>query len=189
MKLLVIDNYDSFTWNLVHSLKKISGMPVDVFRNDEVALGEIKKYDKIVLSPGPGIPAEAGILPEIIKRYAPEKSMLGVCLGHQAIGEAFGGKLLNMEKVIHGMATPIQLTGKKSRLFMGLPERFDAGRYHSWILEKNALPVCFEITSMDDEGRIMSIKHKQFDVEGIQFHPESVLTPLGDKIMENWLRS
>src|SRR6056297_4335994 len=135
MKLLVIDNYDSFTWNLVHSLKKISGMPVDVFRNDEVALGEIKKYDKIVLSPGPGIPAEAGILPEIIKRYAPEKSMLGVCLGHQAIGEAFGGKLRNMNRVLHGIATPVKRTARRSVLFNGLPKSFDVGRYHSWIVE------------------------------------------------------
>jgi anthranilate synthase component II len=189
MQILVIDNYDSFTYNLVHALKKISGCPVNVFRNDEIGLGEIERYDKIVLSPGPGIPEEAGLLPEIIKSYAPTKSMLGVCLGHQAIGESFGGKLLNMKKVIHGIATPIQLTGKESILFKGLPGRFNAGRYHSWILNKEFLPECFEITSVDEEGMIMSIKHKKFDVEGVQFHPESVLTPLGEKIIENWLKS
>ncbi len=187
MKILVIDNYDSFTYNLVHAIKKISGLPVDVFRNDEIGLGEIDKYDKIVLSPGPGIPEEAGLLLDIIKSYAPRKSMLGVCLGHQAIGEAFGGRLLNMNKVLHGMGTPIKLTSHPSVLFKGLPTQFDVGRYHSWILEKEFLPGCFEITSIDEEGMIMSIRHKTMDVEGVQFHPESVLTPLGERMIENWL--
>lgn len=188
MKILVIDNYDSFTYNLVHAIKKISGLPVDVFRNDEIGLDEIEKYDKIVLSPGPGLPEESGLLLEIIKTYAPKKSMLGVCLGHQAIGEAFGGKLLNMYRVIHGMATPVKLTGNRSVLFSGLPDSFDVGRYHSWIVEKENLPECFEVTSFDNEGMIMSMKHKTFDVEGVQFHPESVLTPLGEKMIENWLK-
>jgi len=188
MKILVIDNYDSFTYNLVHAIKKISGLPVDVYRNDEISLDEIEKYDKIVLSPGPGIPEEAGLLLDIIKTFAPKKSILGVCLGHQAIGEAFGGKLHNMNRVIHGMATSIKLTENKSVLFTGLPEIFDAGRYHSWIVKKEDLPDCFEITSFDDEGRIMSMKHKEYDVEGVQFHPESVLTPEGEKIIENWLK-
>ena len=187
MKILVIDNYDSFTYNLVHAIKKISGLPVDVFRNNEVRLEDIEKYDKIVLSPGPGLPEESGLLLEIIKMYAPKKSILGVCLGHQAIGEAFGGELFNMNRVFHGVATPVKLTGNPSVLFAGLPGSFDVGRYHSWIVKKENLPACFEITSLDEEGEIMSMKHKELDVEGVQFHPESVLTPLGEKILGNWL--
>lgn len=187
--ILVIDNYDSFTYNLVHAIKKISGLPVDVFRNDEISLEEIEKYDKIVLSPGPGIPVEAGLLLDIIKKFAPKKSILGVCLGHQAIGEAFGGKLHNMNKVLHGIATPVELTETKTVLFKGLPKTFEVGRYHSWIVEKENLPDCFDVTSYDKEGMIMSIKHKKFDVEGVQFHPESVLTPLGETIIKNWLNS
>lgn len=185
--ILVIDNYDSFTYNLVHAIKKISGLPVDVSRNDQITLEEIKKYDKIVLSPGPGIPEEAGLLLDIIKEFAPTKSILGVCLGHQAIGEAFGGKLHNMNRVLHGIATPVELTQNRSVLFEGLPETFEVGRYHSWIVEKENLPDCFEVTSFDNKGLIMSMKHKEFDVEGVQFHPESVLTPLGEKIIANWL--
>ena len=187
MKILVIDNYDSFTYNLVHAIKKITGLPVDVYRNDKISLEEIEKYDKIVLSPGPGLPAEAGLLLDIIKKYAPYKSILGVCLGHQAIGEVFGGKLHNMNRVIHGMATSVKLTGNRSVLFNGLPDSFDVGRYHSWIVEKENLPGCFEVTSFDENGLIMSMKHKEYDVEGVQFHPESVLTPLGEKIIANWL--
>lgn len=189
MKILVIDNYDSFTYNLVHAIKKISGQPVDVFRNDQIALEEIDKYDKIVLSPGPGIPEEAGLLLDIIKAYAPKKSMLGVCLGHQAIGEAFGGKLHNMNRVLHGIATPVKQTGIKSPLFEGLPESFDVGRYHSWIVQDEQLPECFEVTSYDEDGLVMSMQHKEYDVQSVQFHPESVLTPLGEKMIENWLNS
>jgi anthranilate synthase component 2 len=185
--ILVIDNYDSFTYNLVHAIKKISGLPVNVFRNDEISLEEIEKYDKIVLSPGPGIPEEAGLLLEIIKEFAPKKSILGVCLGHQAIGEAFGGKLHNMNQVLHGIATPVKLTQYKSILFDKLPESFEVGRYHSWIVKSEDLPNCFEVTSYDKDGMIMSMKHKEFDVESVQFHPESVLTPLGEKMIENWL--
>ena len=185
--ILVIDNYDSFTYNLVHAIKKISGLQVDVFRNDEISLEEIEKYDKIVLSPGPGIPEEAGLLLDIIREYGPKKSMLGVCLGHQAIGEAFGGELHNMNRVLHGVATPVNLTANKSQLFNGLPDTFDVGRYHSWIVKKENLPECFEVTSYDSNGLIMSMKHKEYDVQGVQFHPESVLTPLGEKILENWL--
>lgn len=187
--IVVIDNYDSFTYNLVHAIKKISGLPVDVFRNDEIKLEDLEKYDKIVLSPGPGLPEESGLLLDIIKEFAPRKSLLGVCLGHQAIGEAFGGKLLNMNKVLHGIATPVELTKTKSVLFNGLPETFEVGRYHSWIVQQEGLPECFEITSFDNNGFIMSMKHKEYDVEGVQFHPESVLTPLGEKIIENWLNS
>lgn len=189
MKILVIDNYDSFTYNLVHAIKKISGLPVDVFRNDEISLKEIKKYDKIVLSPGPGIPEEAGLLLDIIKAFAPTKSILGVCLGHQAIGEAFGGKLHNMNRVLHGVATTVELRSNKSMLFAGLPNTFEVGRYHSWIVEKEDLPECFAVTSYDKDGLIMSMKHKEYDVESVQFHPESVLTPLGEKMIENWLNS
>ena len=187
--ILVIDNYDSFTYNLVHAIKKISGLHVDVFRNDEISLNEIEKYDKIVLSPGPGIPEEAGLLLDIIKKFAPKKSILGVCLGHQAIGEAFGGKLHNMNRVLHGIATPVKLTQNKSVLFDELPESFEVGRYHSWIVRNEDLPDCFEVTSYDKDGMIMSMKHKEFAVESVQFHPESVLTPLGEKMIENWLGS
>lgn len=185
--ILVIDNYDSFTYNLVHAIKKITGLKVDVFRNDEIALQDIEKYRKIVLSPGPGIPEEAGLLLDIIKAYAPTKSILGVCLGHQAMAVAFGGKLLNMNRVIHGVATPVELTENTSVLFRGLPKRFDVGRYHSWIVDECGLPQCFLVTAYDDEGRIMSMKHKDLDVEGVQFHPESILTPLGEKMLGNWL--
>jgi len=189
MKILVIDNYDSFTYNLVHAIKKISGLPVDVFRNDEIPLDEIEKYDKIVLSPGPGIPEEAGLLLDIIKRFAPSKSILGVCLGHQAIGEAFGGKLHNMNRVLHGIATPVNLTENKSRVFNGLPKTFEVGRYHSWIVKQEGLPDCLEVTSYDNDGLIMSMQHKTYDVQAVQFHPESVLTPLGEKMIANWLKS
>jgi len=185
--IVVIDNYDSFTYNLVHAIKKISGLPVDVFRNDEIALEDLEQYDKIVLSPGPGIPEEAGLLLDIIRRFGPTKSMLGVCLGHQAIGEAFGGSLTNMNRVLHGIATPVTTTKVTTRLFEGLPETFAVGRYHSWIVNENDLPECLQITSYDDKGLIMSMKHTEYDVEGVQFHPESVLTPLGEKMIENWL--
>lgn len=189
MKIVVIDNYDSFTYNLVHAIKKISGLAVDVFRNDEIMLEDLEKYDKIVLSPGPGLPEESGLLLEIIKEFAPRKSMLGVCLGHQAIGEAFGGKLLNMKKVLHGIATPVELTETKSVLFEGLPKTLEVGRYHSWIVQQEGLPDCLEVTSYDNDGFIMSMKHKEYDVEGVQFHPESVLTPLGEEILKNWLKT
>ncbi|HEY5591237.1 MAG TPA: aminodeoxychorismate/anthranilate synthase component II [Paludibacter sp.] len=187
MKILVIDNYDSFTYNLVHALKKFEGVVVDVKRNDEVTDGEPDKYDKIVYSPGPGLPEEAGSMLSIIKKYAGKKPMLGVCLGHQAIGESFGGTLQNMNNVLHGIATPITVVAK-SYLFNDLPETFDAGRYHSWIVEKESLPSVLEITSIDKEGRIMSFQHRKFDIQGVQFHPESILTPIGEKILENWVR-
>jgi anthranilate synthase component 2 len=189
MKLLVIDNYDSFTYNLVYAVKKITGLPVDVVRNDKVNINEISGYDKIILSPGPGLPSEAGLLTEIIRVFAPSKSILGVCLGHQAIGEVFGGRLVNLTRVFHGVATPVKTTGNLSVLFKGIPESFNAGRYHSWIVDKENLPDCLEITSVDNEGMIMSLKHKELNVEGVQFHPESVLTPLGEKMIENWINS
>lgn len=187
MKILVIDNYDSFTYNLVHILKKFEGVTVDVKRNDEVSEEEPGLYDKIVFSPGPGLPEEAGTMLSVIRNYAGLKPMLGVCLGHQAIGESFGGTLQNMDVVLHGIATPITVVSK-SYLFDQLPETFDAGRYHSWIVEKETLPSVLEITSIDQQGRIMSFQHKEFDIQGVQFHPESVLTPRGEKILENWVR-
>ena len=185
--ILIIDNYDSFTYNLIHVIRKISNCKVDVYRNDQIELDEIEKYDRIVLSPGPGLPEEAGNLLEIIKSYAGRIPIFGVCLGHQAIGVVFGGKLQNMNRVIHGMATTINVTDTESSLFEELPKKFEAGRYHSWLVQKEDLPSCFKITSLDDEGNIMSMKHKDYDLEGVQFHPESVLTPLGEKIVENWI--
>lgn len=188
MKIVVIDNYDSFTYNLVHAIKKISGLPVDVFRNDEIALEELDQYDKIVLSPGPGLPVEAGLLLDIIRRYAPTKSVLGVCLGHQAIGDAFGGSLTNMNRVLHGIATPVTITENITDLYSGLPDTFQAGRYHSWIVNESDLPECLKVTAYDGKGMIMSMKHTRYDVEGVQFHPESVLTPMGEMMIANWLK-
>lgn len=192
MKILVFDNYDSFTYNLVHLVEKIIHEKVDVFRNDQIALEDIKKYDKIILSPGPGLPVEAGLLLPLIKEYAATKSILGVCLGHQAIGEAFGGKLENLSTVYHGVATEMktvngeQLT-VKSKLFNDLKIPFLAGRYHSWIVSKENFPEELEITAEDENGFIMALQHKKFDIQGVQFHPESVLTPDGEIIMRNWL--
>lgn len=189
MKILVFDNYDSFTYNLVHLVEKIIDDKVDVYRNDEIALEEVKEYDKIILSPGPGIPEEAGLLLPLIKEYAASKSMLGVCLGHQAIGEAFGGKLINLDKVYHGVATPIKILNPTSGILNGLGNTVEVGRYHSWIVSKEDFPSGeLEITAEDENGYIMAMQHKKYDVQGVQFHPESVLTPAGEKIMRNWLR-
>jgi anthranilate synthase component 2 len=188
MKILVIDNYDSFTYNLVHYIENIIDNDViSVFRNDKINLDDVEGYDKILLSPGPGIPDEAGICLELIKRYAPTKSIFGVCLGHQAIGEAFGGKLVNLETVYHGVSTPIHIVTPDDYLYSGLPGTFEVGRYHSWIVDRNGLPDCFKINSLDDQGFIMGISHNEFDVKGVQYHPESVLTEHGMKIVENWL--
>ncbi len=189
MKILVFDNYDSFTYNLVHLVEKITGEQVDVCRNDQISLGEVDKYDRIILSPGPGIPEEAGLLLPLIKQYAPTKSILGVCLGHQAIGEAFGGKLLNLETVYHGVATKIQIQSSKTRIFSGLAGEIEVGRYHSWIVRDEGLPAELEVTARDGSGYIMAMKHTKYDVEGVQFHPESVLTPAGEQIVRNWLVS
>ncbi|MEY3539249.1 MAG: hypothetical protein RL188_666 [Bacteroidota bacterium] len=188
MKILVFDNYDSFTYNLVQMIKEQSNATVDVFRNDEIPLEAVKGYDKILLSPGPGIPAESGLLLPLIKEYAATKSIFGVCLGQQAIAEAFGGSLTNLTKVYHGIATPVTLTGS-STLFEGLPSSFQVGRYHSWVVNESDLPTDLRITSKDAEGYIMSLEHSQFDVKGVQYHPESVLTPEGAKIIGNWLKN
>ena len=187
-KIVVIDNYDSFTYNLVHYLEDLN-CQVTVFRNDEFDIDEIKNFDKILLSPGPGIPDEAGLLKEVIKTYASSKSILGVCLGQQAIGEVFGGSLTNLEKVYHGVATNIKITNPDDTLFKDLPSEFEVGRYHSWVVSNENFPNDLIITSKDENGQIMSLKHNKFDVRGVQFHPESVLTPNGKKILENWVNS
>lgn len=187
-RILVIDNYDSFTYNLVHYIHNLTDNQVDIYRNDEITLEDAGKYDKILLSPGPGIPSEAGICLNLIERYAPSKSIMGVCLGHQAIGEAFGGKLINLSRVYHGIATPIRLLAQNDPLHSGIPEKLNVGRYHSWVVSKEGLPDCFTITSEDEEGMIMGISHKKYDVRGVQYHPESVLTEHGMKMMENWLK-
>lgn len=187
-KIVVIDNYDSFTYNLVHYLEDLN-CEVTVFRNDEFYIDELKSFDKILLSPGPGIPDEAGLLKEVIKTYAPTKSILGVCLGQQAIGEVFGGSLINLEKVYHGVATKVSITVPDEVLFKGLEKEIEVGRYHSWVVSKENFPETLEITSVDGNGEIMSLRHKTLDVRGVQYHPESVLTPDGKQILENWVNS
>lgn len=187
MKVLVFDNYDSFTYNLVHLVEKILPVKADVFRNDQIALEEIKRYDKIILSPGPGVPSEAGLLLPLIREYAPTKSILGVCLGHQAVGVAFGAKLVNLTTVYHGVATDCRLF-EGNRLFEGLPGTIRVGRYHSWIVSREEFPAELEITAEDDNGHIMGVQHRKFDVRGVQFHPESVLTPNGETILRNWFK-
>lgn len=185
MRIVIIDNYDSFTYNLSHLLKEL-GAEVTVYRNDQFEMEQLSEFDKIILSPGPGIPREAGKLLDVIKEYAGKKPMLGVCLGHQAIGEAFGAKLTNIGEVVHGVATPAMRTAD-DYLFKGLPDTIEVGRYHSWVVDKDGLPECLEATSFSDDGFIMSLRHKQFDIRGIQYHPESVLTPEGKTIIKNWL--
>ena len=187
-KILVFDNYDSFTYNLVHLVEKITHQKVDVFRNDQLPLEKVKDYDKIILSPGPGIPEEAGLLLPLIKEYSATKSILGVCLGHQAIGQAFGGSLTNLDKVYHGVATNINILNEEAPLLKGLGKQLLVGRYHSWIVANENFPADLEITAVDDNGYIMALQHKSFDVQAVQFHPESVLTPDGEKLMRNWLQ-
>lgn len=192
MKILIFDNYDSFTYNLVHLVEKITHEKTDVYRNDKIPLEKVKEYDKIILSPGPGVPSEAGLLLPLIKEYAATKSILGVCLGHQAIGEAFGGKLTNLSSVFHGVATPVRKVNSQqstvnSKLLNGLDDTFSVGRYHSWVVDKENFPDTLEITAEDENGFIMALQHKTYDVQGVQFHPESVLTPDGEIIMRNWL--
>ena len=185
MKIVIIDNYDSFTYNLSHLVKEL-GAEVTVLRNDQFKLEELEQYSKIILSPGPGIPSEAGLLLDVIRTYAGRKPILGVCLGHQAIGEAFGGRLENLSDVFHGVATPCHLTSDDA-LFSGISKEFTVGRYHSWVVAKDGLPDSLEVTAESDEGQIMALRHKTLNVRGIQFHPESVLTPDGKKMLQNWL--
>ena len=188
MKILMIDNYDSFTYNLVHMLEAFDGVSVVVKRNDQLTLDDVAPFEKIVLSPGPGIPSEAGCMPEIVRTFAETKSILGVCLGHQCIGEVFGGSLLNIAAPIHGKATPIEVTNPTERLFRGLPTRFAVGRYHSWVVQQEGFPAAdLEVTAVDDTGSIMALRHKRFDVRGVQFHPESILTEHGKTMLENWI--
>lgn len=186
MKIVIIDNYDSFTYNLSHLLKELEA-EVDVVRNDKFELKDLEQYDKIVLSPGPGIPSEAGLLLDVIRTYAGRKPILGVCLGHQAIGEVFGARLENLKEVYHGVQTEGTQLGN-DYIFEGLPERVMMGRYHSWVVAKDSVPECLEVTAMSDDGEIMAMRHRQYDIHGIQFHPESVLTPEGKTIVGNFLK-
>lgn len=193
MKIAMIDNYDSFTYNLVHLVKEL-GAEVTVFRNDQFVLSDLEPFDKIMLSPGPGIPSEAGLLLDVIRTYAGEKPILGICLGEQAIGEVFGGKLVNLDEVFHGVQTPAHIVDfveygehKVDYLFRGLHRDILVGRYHSWVVDAEMLPDCLEVTCTSNEGQVMALRHREYDVRGIQFHPESVLTPDGKKIINNWL--
>jgi anthranilate synthase component 2 len=185
MKVVIIDNYDSFTYNLSHLVKEL-GAGVDVLRNDQFRLEELEQYSKIILSPGPGIPSEAGLLLDVIRTYAGRKPILGVCLGHQAIGEVFGARLENLSDVFHGVATPCHIVADDP-IFSGIPRDITIGRYHSWVVSREGLPDCLEVTAVSDEGQIMALRHRVLNVRGIQFHPESVLTPEGRKILQNWM--
>jgi anthranilate synthase component II len=186
-KILILDNYDSFTYNLVHYVEANPNFEVDVFRNDEISLDDVGNYDTIILSPGPGLPKDAGILNELIEKYAPTKKILGVCLGMQAIGEVFGGTLTNLNNVFHGVATPIEVLDKDDLLFKNLPSSFNIGRYHSWVIDNDGFPEELKITSVEENGQIMSLKHKEFNVYGVQFHPESILTEHGKEMINNFL--
>lgn len=188
IKILVFDNYDSFTYNLVHQIKELGYNNVEVHRNDKITLKEIESFDKIILSPGPGIPSEAGILLDVIKTFAPTKPILGVCLGHQAIGEVFGGTLVNLDKVYHGIAMNTTVT-IQDYIFAQMPSEFNTGRYHSWVVAANNFPDSLEITATDENGNVMALRHKNYDVRGVQFHPESILTDGGIGIMKAWLEA
>jgi anthranilate synthase component 2 len=186
MRILVFDNYDSFTYNLVYIIRQLGfGGVMDIYRNDKIALSQVEKYDKILLSPGPGVPSEAGIMPELLQKYSPTTDILGVCLGHQAIGEAFGGSLINLSEVVHGLASEVDVM--PDLLFEGMPNKFKVGRYHSWVIDEKDFPEDLEITARTPDGQIMAIRHREFKVRGVQFHPESILTENGVQMMRNWL--
>jgi anthranilate synthase component II len=186
MKILVLDNYDSFTFNLVYIIRQLGyGSIMDIYRNDKIDVSEVEKYDKILLSPGPGVPSEAGIMPELLQKYSATKDVLGVCLGHQAIGEAFGGSLINLSEVVHGLASEVEV--QPDLLFQGLPSKFKVGRYHSWVINEQNFPRDLEITARTPDGQIMAVRHREFKVRGVQFHPESILTENGVQMMRNWL--
>lgn len=187
MKLLIIDNYDSFTYNLVHLVEKTSDIPFDVIKNDKINLEEVNAYDKILLSPGPGLPPQAGIMPSLLKKYASTKSIFGVCLGLQAIGETFGATLKNLDRVYHGLAMQVNVIESDS-LFLGCPVKFNVGRYHSWVIDNKNLPENLIVTAIDDQGLIMAARHKIFDVRGVQYHPESILSEYGETIIASWLK-
>ncbi len=190
MKILVLDNYDSFTYNLVHIIAKLGYKDqMDIYRNDKISLEEVAQYDKILLSPGPGLPSEAGIMQALIKKYAATKSVFGVCLGHQGIAEVFGAKIYNMEEVLHGVATKIIIKEKTESLFKGITDDFMATRYHSWSVAPDSMTADLEVTAVDEKGEIMALRHKEFDVRGVQFHPESILTEYGKGMIKNWLEN
>lgn len=185
--ILIIDNYDSFTYNLVHLVNEI-GLQCEVWRNDKFSIDDVDAFDRIILSPGPGIPSEAGLLLKVIEKYSPTKSIFGVCLGQQAIAEVFGGKLYNLRQPMHGIATPILVTDEKEKLFLDLPHSFKVGRYHSWVVDEKAIPDVLTVTAIDEEDdSVMALRHKQYDVRGVQFHPESILTEYGKEMMKNWI--
>jgi len=186
MRLLVLDNYDSFTYNLVHLIEKVSDIPFDVVKNDQISLDEADRYTKILLSPGPGLPSESGIMPALLKKYHPTKSIFGVCLGLQAIGETFGCPLRNLETVFHGLATPLILA-QKDDIFLNCPPRFNVGRYHSWVIDEKKISAELIVTAVDEQNRVMAVKHKLYNVRGVQFHPESILSEYGETIIKNWL--
>ena len=192
-KILIFDNYDSFTYNLVHIVGKLKNTKVDVFRNDEIELEQIKQYDKIILSPGPGLPGQSGLLIPLIKEFYSTKSILGVCLGQQAIAESFGGSLVNLKTVFHGVATSIKVnldrTSRANDIFMDLPNELVVGRYHSWVVNKMDFPKELKITAEDEDGEIMALEHPKYDLQAVQFHPESVMTPEGEKMISNWLKN
>ena len=186
MKILVLDNYDSFTYNLVYIIRQLGfGAQMDIFRNDKIDLEEVGKYDKILLSPGPGVPSEAGIMPQLLKMYGPVKDILGICLGHQAIGEAFGASLTNLSEVVHGVASEVKI--EEDPLFEGLPAHFKVGRYHSWVINEETLPAELEVTARTPDQQIMGVRHKEYSIRGLQFHPESILTEHGVQMIQNWL--
>lgn len=187
-KVLVIDNYDSFTYNLVHLINEL-GREAEVWRNDKFELADVEQFDKILLSPGPGVPHEAGLLLDVIKTYGPTKSILGICLGQQAIAEAFGGTLFNLSRPMHGIATPIDVVDREELLFLDCPDSINVGRYHSWVVNQADLPACLTVTATDVSDEIMALRHKTYDVRGVQFHPESVLTEYGKQMMQNWLEN
>lgn len=190
MKILVLDNYDSFTFNLVHYLGELGhGADMDIHRNDQIDLESVSEYDKILLSPGPGVPSEAGIMPELIKRFGQQKSILGVCLGHQGIAEAYGAQLYNMQEVLHGVTSQLKVTNSSDSLFQGLPEAYEICHYHSWNVDKEQLGNEIEVTAIDEYGEIMAISHKAYDVKGVQFHPESIMTEHGHALLRNWVNS
>ncbi len=186
MKILVLDNYDSFTYNLVYIIRDLGyGAQMDIFRNDKISIDSVGQYDKILLSPGPGVPEDAGIMPELLKRYSPTKNIFGVCLGHQAIGEAFGSSLINLTEVVHGVASKVKI--HPDSIFEGIPETFTVGRYHSWVIDESTLPDSLEVIAKTPDGQIMAVRHTSYNVKGVQFHPESILTEHGIRMMQNWL--
>ena len=188
MKILVLDNYDSFTYNLVHIIRAL-GYETDIFRNDKIRVEDVDKYDKILLSPGPGIPDEAGIMKQVIKEYGPKKSILGICLGHQGIGEVFGASLFNIPKVLHGVTSTSEVVDRNEVLFNGVSDKFQSTHYHSWAVRADTITDDLQVTAVNDEGLVMGLRHKRYDVKGLQFHPESIMTPEGPKMIKNWLES